>query len=205
MTAKAISEKRYTVEEYLEFEEASEIRHEFHEGFLYPIDGTSDAHNEIIHNITGFVRPLFRGTDCKMYGENVKLEIVPNGKYVYPDILFTCHEADRNSTFIKQFPSLIIEVLSKKTENYDRNGKFKLYQLVPSIQYYLMIDSRWQTAELYCRTDDPEIWTYQSFKERAQIIYFPKLNFSISLDTIYQDLNLPKGLTFILGGSEEQD
>jgi hypothetical protein len=86
MNIAAISEKLYTLDEYVEFEENSEIRHEFHEGILYPIEGTSLAHNEVIQNVVALLRPDFRKRGCKMAHENVKLQIIENVKYVYPDI-----------------------------------------------------------------------------------------------------------------------
>ena len=67
MTNTALVEKIFTVAEYIEFEEKSEIRHEFHDGILYPIAGTSDIHNEIIQNTTFTLHPHFRNKGCKFY------------------------------------------------------------------------------------------------------------------------------------------
>jgi Uma2 family endonuclease len=203
MIAIPLVEKKYTLQEYLQFEEESEVRHEFHEGILYPVAATSRAHNEIVQNLSGEIRSKIRGKGCKVYAENVKLQLVENGKYVYPDLILTCDERDLNtqySEFIIRYASLVIEVLSKSTEDYDRNGKFKLYQQIPSIQYYLLVDSRTQIADLYSRNDNSNTWLYQTFTERTDIIDFPKLNFQISLDDIYQDLTLPQKLSFIKGG-----
>lgn len=206
MTNIALVEKLFTVDEYIDFEEKSEIRHEFHEGHLYPMmSGTSDDHNEIILNIATILRTTFLKQGCKIYAENLKLQIAENSKYVYPDILLTCDERDSTSAYIKRYASLIVEVLSKSTAAYDKGGKFELYQRVPSIQYYLMVDSRWQSVQLYSRTDKANLWTYEQFYERNEIIEFPKLNFKLSLDDIYQVLNLPKRLSYLLGEIAETE
>ena len=205
MTTSAIAEKLFTVDEYIEFEEKSDIRHEFHDGYLFPMSGTSDAHNEIILNMATTLRPNFQKQGCKIYAENLKLQIAENSKYVYPDIMLTCDERDSASPFIKRYASLIIEVLSKSTAAYDKSDKFDLYQRVPSIQYYLLVDSRWQSVELYSRTEKDTIWTYQKFYERNEIIEFPKLNFKLSLEDIYQLLNLPKRLSHLLGNIDENE
>lgn len=202
MTQYAVSDKLFTVDEYIEFEENSEIRHEFHEGHLYPIEATSDVHNEVIQNAVALIRPVFRQRGCKIYHENVKVQIFEKGKYVYPDIMLTCDERDKNARFIKRFPSLIIEVLSKSTASYDKTTKFDFYRTLPSVQYYLMIESRWQSIELYSRTEKPNVWTYQSFSEPTEIIEFPKLDFQMTFDDIYEGLNLPKKL-FIVQDEEE--
>lgn len=203
MTAIPLEEKRFTLQEYIQYEEESEVRHEFHEGFLYPMAATSRAHNEIVQNLSGEIRSKIRSKGCKAYAENVKLQLVENGKYVYPDILLTCDERDltsQYSEFIIRYASLIVEVLSKSTEDYDRNGKLKLYQQIPSIQYYLLVDSRTQIVDLYSRHNNSNVWMYQTFTERSDIIDFPKLGFKISLDDIYQDLALPRKLSVIKGG-----
>ena len=194
MEAFALSERLFTVAEYVEFEETSEVRHEFHFGHLLPIVATSDVHNEIIQNITRVLHPEFRKRGCKFYHENVKLEIIENGKYNYPDIMLTCDERDSKSRFIKRFPSLVVEILSKSTAAYDRDGKFKDFQTVPSIQYYLLVESRWQSVELFSRTEKTDLWTYQNFSKPDDVVEFPKLNFKLSVAAIYEDLNLPRKL-----------
>lgn len=194
MEAFALSERLFTVAEYVEFEETSEVRHEFHFGHLLPIVATSDVHNEIIQNITRVLHPEFRKRGCKFYHENVKLEIIENGKYNYPDIMLTCDERDTKSRFIKRFPSLVVEILSKSTAAYDRDGKFKDFQTVPSIQYYLLVESRWQSVELFSRTEKTDLWTYQNFSKPDDVVEFPKLNFKLSVAAIYEDLNLPRKL-----------
>jgi Uma2 family endonuclease len=203
MTNLALAEKLFTVAEYIDFEETSEIRHEFHDGNLYPIEGTTGIHNEVIQNTVELIRPVFRKRGCKVYHENVKLQILENGKYVYPDIMLTCNEDDKKASYIMRHPSLIVEVLSKSTADYDKGTKFGYYQNLPSIQYYLLIESRWQSIELYSRTEKKNIWTYQRFNEPSEIIEFPKLDFQMTFEDIYQDLNIPKRLSYLLGDMDE--
>ena len=198
MDASSISKKQYTVDEYIKFDEESGIRHEFHEGFLYPIDGTSANHNEIIQNIAAQLRPVFRKRGCKVFHENLKLQIKNNSKYVYPDIILTCDEEDKNSNFIIRHPNLIVEVLSKSTADYDRSGKLNYYQTITLILYYLLVESRWQSVELYSRTEKDDVWTYQRFSRPTDIIEFPKLDFHLSFQDIYEDINIPESLSFII-------
>ena len=204
MEAIALSEKLFTVQEYLEFEEQSDVRHEFHFGKLYPISGTSDVHNEIVHDIHTLIKNAFRQRGCKVYSENVKLELIKNGKFNYPDVMLTCDEDDKNSKFIKRHPSLIVEVLSKSTADYDRTDKFEDYKTIASIQYYLLVESRWQYIELFTRTEAENLWTYQSFTKMTDLIAFPKLDFQMSVADIYNDLNLPKKLVRLSSDLENE-
>ncbi len=198
MEAIALSEKLFTVEEYIKFDEENDVRHEFHFGKLYPISGTGDVHNEIVHDIHELIKSVFRQRGCKVYSESVKLELIKNGKYNYPDVMLTCDESDKSSTFIKRHPSLIVEVLSKSTATYDRTDKFQDYKGVPSIQYYLLVESRWQYIELFSRTEAENLWSHQSFTKITDIIDFPKLDFQMSVSDIYLDLNLPLKLTRLI-------
>jgi Uma2 family endonuclease len=205
MSVAAISEKLYTVEEYIAFEETSDVRHEFYFGKLYPMSaGTTDNHNEVKQNVVYALRGEFRKRGCHVYDENLKAQLAENELYTYPDILLTCDERDLKDRHIKRYPSLIVEVLSESTAAYDRDGKFKAYQNIPSIQYYLLVESRWQCAELYTRTENPDVWTYQIFTNPTDIIQFPKIDFSLPFSDIYEYINIPVKLTkFILSASDE--
>ena len=116
--------------------------------------------------------------------------------------MLICDERDKKSTFIKRFPSLIVEVLSKSTASYDKSTKFEYYQGLPTIQYYLLVESRWQSIELYSRTEKNNLWTYQRFSEPSEIIELPKLDFSLTFEAIYEGLDLPKKL-FIVADEDE--
>ena len=205
MSVAAISEKLYTVEEYIAFEEKSEVRHEFYLGHLYPMmAGTTDNHNEVKQNVVYAMREEFRKRGCKVYDENLKVQLADSKHYTYPDILLTCDERDLKDRYIKRYPSLIVEVLSESTSSYDRGDKFIAYQKIPSIQYYLLVESRWQCVELYTRTEQEDVWTYQIFTKSTDTIHFPKLDFSLPFSDIYEFVNIPSKLPkLILSASDE--
>lgn len=179
-----------TVEEYFKLDEDSEIRYEFNEGFLKPIDGTSARHNRIVDNAKDVVKSVFRPRGCSVFTESVKLEVLKSKHYAFPDVMLTCHGFDLHADYLMHFPSLVIEVLSPSTADYDRGTKFKRYQNIPSLDYYLLIEQKQCLAELYCRTENPRKWTYQVYTEIEDIIDFPKLNFSLALREVYE------GVTF---------
>ena len=206
MNAVALTEKLFTVAEYIEFEEQSDIRHEFHYGRLLPMAaGTPNKHNRVKQNVVYALRGHFLPRGCVIFDENLKLRIIENGKYNYPDVMLTRDPQDLDAEFIIKNPSLVVEVLSKSTARYDRTDKFDDFQKVPSIQYYLLVESRWQSVSLYSRTDNPRLWTYQIFKEPTDIVSFPKLNFELSLQTIYQYLDVPQFATIPNIGDDNED
>lgn len=206
MNAVALTEKLFTVAEYIEFEEQSEIRHEFHFGRLLPMAaGTSKNHNRVKQNVVYALRSHFSQQGCVVFDENLKLQILENEKYNYPDVMLSCDTQDNDSEFIVKTPILIVEILSKSTARYDKTDKFEDFQKVPSIQYYLLVESRWQSVSLYSRTDNPLLWTYQIFKEPTDIVSFPKLNFELSLQTIYQYIDVPQFASIPNVGDENDE
>ncbi len=180
--------KKYSIEEYFELEESSEVRHEFHNGELFVVAGTTKTHNVLVDNIKDIIKTAFRPRGCQVYSENVKVEIEKGNdeRYVYPDIVLTCHEFDKQDELVVRYPSLIIEVLSKGTAEYDRGLKFKYYQKLPTLKYYLLVEQTPFSVELFSRTDVRHLWTYQIFSEPDEVVSFPIIDFSMKVSDIYE-------------------
>ena len=195
MNAVALSEKLLTVAEYIEFEEQSDVRHEYRFGRLYPIAETSNKHNRVKQNVVYALRSRFLERGCVVFDENLKLQLIENGIYNYPDVMLTCDPQDIDAEFIIKNPSLVVEILSKSTAQHDKTDKFEDFQKVLSIQYYLLVESRWQFVILYSRTENPNLWTYQLFNAPNDVVGFPKLGFELSLETIYKYVNVPQFAT----------
>ena len=115
----AIDDKLYTLEEFIQMDESGDIRHEFINGQLYDMSGNSDIHNEMVGNIYFLLRKLLSGTKDKIYFEQAKVKIQGEEYYTYPDVFVTSNPGDLQNKYKKQFPVLIVEVLSDSTRKYD--------------------------------------------------------------------------------------
>jgi Uma2 family endonuclease len=180
--------KYYTLDEYLAREEVSEIRHEFYQGEIFAMAGASSNHNDIVDNAKRVIKDIFRPKGCRVFSENVKLEVAKNVFYTYPDILLTCHTLDIKSEYVMKYPSLVVEVLSKSTSDYDRGFKWLRYKKMPSLQHYLLVSQYEVLVELYSRQTNSDIWTYQVFDNQADEIYFANPDFKMTVQAIYQDI-----------------
>jgi Uma2 family endonuclease len=189
MNNPSISEKLYTLQEYIAFEEQSDVRHEFINGHIAAMAGGTFNHNRIKRRLARVLENVFEKQGCSVFDDGVKVEIIENQRYTYPDVFVTCEKFDPNEEYIVKSPDIIIEVLSASTAEYDRSEKFKLYQKVPSIRYYILVDSRHISVELFARTDKRSLWTYQAFTELTDIIDIPALDISIPMQTIYENIN----------------
>jgi Uma2 family endonuclease len=188
--AEKIQKNYISVEEYFEMEKHSEIRHEYYDGDVFAMAGTSLNHNEIIQNIAGILRPIFRPKGCKVLLESVKLEAIKHFYYPYPDLMLTCDADDMDAEYIIKKPTLIIEVLSKSSVLNDRVAKLRRYKNIASLQYYLIVSQYEFLVELYSRVDDATSWLYDVYEDENDIINFPKLDLKLSLSYIYEGIKM---------------
>lgn len=183
-----IAERKYTVSEFLEMEEKSETRHEFYDGEIFAMAGTTMNHNRIVGRVRGFLGTVFFPKGCDVFAENIKVEAIENFYYPYPDVIVTCAPEDVNGTYIVRNPSILVEVLSKSSANYDRGFKLRSYQEIASLQCYMLVAQYECYIELYSRTDQEGIWTYQSFDKPETVISFDKLDFTMPVSAVYEGI-----------------
>lgn len=180
-------DRRMTVEEYFELEEQSEIRHEYYDGEVYAMSGTTLNHNSIVGNMWGVFKSFFQKRGCRVFGESVKLK-VSDRYYLYPDVIVACVPKDTSAAYMVEQPSILVEVSSKTTGARDRGIKLKQYKTIPSLQYYLIVSQREYSVEVFSRIDGGDLWAYRSFESEEDVIRFDGFSFKISLKAIYEDI-----------------
>ena len=147
----------YSEEEYLRLENDAFEKSEFFQGKIVMMAGATPNHNRIKDNIVGGIYSVLKkGKSCKSYSSDQRIHVPTNSVYTYPDIVIVCGpikfaEFDRN-TIVN--PSVIIEVLSPSTADYDRGLKFRLYRDIDSLQEYVTIDSLMAQSEVWRRNAD---------------------------------------------------
>ena len=180
----AIDDKIYTVEEYIQLDEASDIRHEFINGQLYDMSGASDLHNEICYNLTFLLKTHLAGKDYKVYMEGVKVKIQGEDHYTYPDVFVTNHPDDLQNKYIKQFPKLLIEVLSDSTRKYDTIDKFIQYQKIETLEYYILVEPEFMYVNCFSKDDKGE-WQSAIYNKIEDSVPLKKLAIELPLKGIY--------------------
>lgn len=176
----------FTPEEYIEFERQSEFRHEYIDGEIYEMAGANKRHNIISANIMRSLGIQLFELDCNVYGSDMRVKITATEKYTYPDVVAICGEEvfedETEDTLLN--PMLIIEVLSKSTEAYDRGGKFEFYQTIESFQEYVLISQEPFRVEQFVRKNANE-WTYFEFRKAEEIVKLTSINCELVLADIY--------------------
>lgn len=125
------------IQDYLEGELISPIKHEYINGEVYAMAGASSNHNRLVTNLVSEFRFNLKNTSCEPFSSDMKVQVEDN--FFYPDVLVVCrHEA--NDYGVTDAPLIIVEVLSKATRKFDHTLKRQAYQRLPSLQEYVVIE-----------------------------------------------------------------
>ncbi len=169
-------------EEYFEFEERSELKHELYNGNLIKTSSVSINHNEITLNIAILLKQLLKGTTFRVFVESVKVK-TPLGNFFYPDIM-VCHPNPKK--YYSTEPILLIEVLSASTRKYDLIDKFIQYQKIQTLEYYLCVEPEKQVVYFYKKVGDNEWQEMKTLTQENDEVNLDKLGLSFSLKDVYK-------------------
>jgi len=186
---------RLTAEDYLAGESGSDMRHEYVDGEVYAMAGAGEPHNLIAGNVFAKLRSLVRGGPCRVFISDMKLHVADWDAFYYPDVMVVCDARDTQTNY-KEFPSLVVEVLSPSTEPIDRREKMLAYRTLPSLREYLLIAQDKRHVELYRRADNGT-WYLAALPEGAAVP-LECVNACLTLDELYEDVkfieNMPSTL-----------
>jgi Uma2 family endonuclease len=175
-------------EEYLQLEEKSPIKHEYRQGQVYAMAGASNAHVSIAVNLVTMLRNHVRGSGCRVYASDTKVNIESLDTYYYPDVVVSCDQRDRAFKNFLRYPCLIVEVLSDTTEAFDRGDKFADYRNLESLQEYVLVSQTRKRVECFRRNTEG-LWVLYSYGE-GDTIHLASLDFECAVVDVYEDVDL---------------
>ncbi|MEB3341495.1 Uma2 family endonuclease [Okeania sp.] len=188
MIAQPQDYQKMSQEEYLEWEAKQEFRHEYIDGEIIAMTGSSIPHNKIAINFCIALMPHLRQKGCQVNVSDVKVQDHKNDRYFYPDLVITCNADDLKSRKFIQHPTVIIEILSPGTEKYDRGDKFKYYRQFPSLQEYVLVDQGAISVEIFQRGEGKS-WQYCGYTE-GESITLESIEFTCAIEVLYAGVNL---------------
>lgn len=177
-------------DDYLRLECEALEKHEYYHGEIRAMAGASYAHNRICANMTVALGSQLRGKSCTVVGSNQRLQILSGSAYAYPDVTVVCGKPEFNESRMPETllnPTLLVEVLSDSTADKDRSEKFMLYRQIPSLQQYLMLDSRTCLAELYTRQPDGN-WLFAETRDLTAVLGLGSIDCQVPLAEVYPGL-----------------
>jgi Uma2 family endonuclease len=174
-----------SVEEYLEGERDSQLRHEYVEGHVYAMADASDDHNRIAGNIFSFLHAALRGKPCEPFINDMKARIPPQlaSAFYYPDVLVACDPTDKEK-YYRERPVVIVEVLSPQTRRTDEREKAIAYRLFPSVEVYLLVEQDRLRITALHRVDND--WRREVIQGRTAALKLECLGVEIPMERIYE-------------------
>ena len=183
----------YSVEEYLEIEQDSLGKNEYHSGEIFAMAGGTILHSLLAINISASLRQSIKskGKTCRTYGSDAQIA-TSDEDFVYPDAFVVCGKNEISEVHRHAItnPILIVEVLSKSTALYDREGKFQDYQNLKSFQEYILVSQDKVLVEVFFKPEGNAFWQYRAYRDLTEIIELQSINVEVSLEDIYLDWEL---------------
>lgn len=189
--APSYQKRFYTSHEYLAMEAESLEKHEYYKGEIFAMAGAGSIHNIIFKNTFGNLFIALKGKQCQPYGSDLKIHIPENSLFTYPDISIICGDIvnfnEDKETIIQ--PTIIIEILSPATKNYDRGEKFLLYRAISLLKEYILIDSESIHAEHFAINKE-KLWQLKEYNKPEDKIILETINTQLLLREIYDGSGL---------------
>ncbi|MBD2597768.1 Uma2 family endonuclease [Nostoc spongiaeforme FACHB-130] len=176
----------FTIPEYLNLEDKADFKSEYIDGIIIPMAGGTANHNRISGNFYAILNFAFRQQDYEVFNSDMRLWIPKQRIYTYLDISIVAGKIEflENRTDTITNPKLIVEVLSKSTESYDREGKFKVYRTIPSFEEYLLVEQDRIFVEHFYKTANKR-WSLQEYDAEDELINLVTVPLEIKLQDLY--------------------
>jgi Uma2 family endonuclease len=179
-------QRLFTDEEYLMLEERATQRSEFYFGEIFAMAGATRRHNVISTNVTANLHAQLRRRPCEVYQNDMRVKIHKNF-YTYPDVVVVCGEPkiERRHGENLLNPTVLIEVLSPSTEQFDRSEKAKNYRTIASLQELILISQHKPNIEHYAR-QSTGAWLISEITDAQTVLKLDSIECQLDLADVYE-------------------
>ena len=183
-----LTEPPLTFESYMAWEAEQSERHEFLRGEVFAMTGARATHNTIAGNVFALLRDALRGTPCRIFIADMKLQVASAEASFYPDVFVSCDPRDRtpDAELVQRHPKLVVEVLSDSTAAFDRGRKFEAYRSLDSLEAYLLIEQHRTHADLFLRNAEG-LWVLNPVRECENSPIAP-LGVVLTMAAVYENV-----------------
>lgn len=182
-----------TPEEYLAFERRSSRKHEYVDGVVYAMSGTTRRHYKLLFNVARHLHTAAAGGACEVFAQDLKVHVAPT-KYYYPDVVVVCGPEDDEADVIAD-PCVVVEVTSRSTRATDHREKLIAYRTVPTLRAYLIVSHRERLVDRHWR-DAGGAWQHEVVTPDSggRVAVPCPAGGVLTLDGIYEGVTLPARL-----------
>jgi Uma2 family endonuclease len=179
---------RYTLQEYLDLEKSTEVRHEYLDGEVFAMGGASWPHVVIVSNIVRYLGNQLEGRGCQVTSNDLRVKVPGTGLYTYPDVTVVCGKPQFEQPGDSLLnPVVVAEVLSDSTEAYDRGKKFEHYRSIDSLTDYVLVSQTEVLVEHYSRQPDGR-WLYTAANKTTDSLSITGVGCVLNLAEVYDNV-----------------
>lgn len=180
-----------SLDDYIRLEQENNLKYEFHDGVIIAMAGGTINHGLIIRNLIIALNANLGklNSSCFPLINDTKLYIERSNKYLYPDTMIVCEKLEKSNLFKEAITnaSVIIEVLSKSTESYDRGDKFYFYQQLESFKSYILVNQYKAEIDSYTKNENG-FWQIERIIGLNEKLSISFLDLQINLNEIYRSV-----------------
>ena len=178
----------YPYDEYLRLLEQGDLKLEYCEGVIYAMAGGTLAHGALSAAMASVLRQALVGR-CMVFSSDVKVRIEASDLSTFPDVSVVCgaQQTAAIDSHALTNPTLLVEVTSPSTEDYDRSDKLSHYKQLPSLKAVLFVSHRTQGITVVQRAEKG--WDEREFRAGEHVaVVTPPLSFAV--DEVYAGIVL---------------
>jgi Uma2 family endonuclease len=177
---------RYTYADYVGLELTSPTKHEFLDGEIYAMAGGSEEHSALAAEVLGAFRDATRQGPCRVHTSDLRIYVEASGLATFPDGAVICgmleqHGASPKATALN--PTVLLEVTSDSSEEYDIGEKFEHYRTIPALLDYVVVSHRERRITVSSRSATGEWLTRVAISGGR--VSISGLKTELSVDEIY--------------------
>jgi Uma2 family endonuclease len=181
---------RYTYEAYLDYEADSNRKHEFFDGEIYAMAGGSPEHAALAMAVGAALVRGLEGKPCVVYSSDLKVRVEAANLTTYPDVTVICGaaEQDARSRHVVLNPTVLVEVTSPGTEDWDRGEKLEHYKTIPSLREVVVVSHRSRRLELVRREADGS-WSRHAAGP-GEALTLASVGCALETDRVYRNVDV---------------
>ena len=191
-TSKKLSSEVMSPRGFLEWERQQKVRHEFIDGKIYTMSGASRKHNKITFNLNGLLWFIQQSLEnFEAFSTDMRTYVPQKGAYFYPDIVIIKGKDqyldDEFDTLVN--PTVVFEVASKSTKQFDKSKKFEHYKSIPTLEeYFLIAQNEYQITHFY-KIETGEWLTGEVLRDPNVKIKMRALPIELKVSDIYRGVD----------------
>ncbi len=174
-----------SVDDFLQGELVSDVKHEYLGGVVYAMAGARNVHNAIASNWLVAMGGQLRGRPCQAFNSDTKVRIRLAGqtRFYYPDGMIVCQPNPADDSF-QDRPVVLVEVLSDATRRIDEGEKKDAYLTIASLSAYVMVETDRPRVVVY-RRGAGGAFTPEVYEGVPAAIDFGDIGCTLSLAELY--------------------